>query len=240
MRNLQIKTACLNKDGPLASTEATHRAALGFTLVELVVVVSVMAIIGAVFLGMVSNYFVVITRNNELSEMTVSSQNLLRTTVENIRFGDGVRQNNQISDPNSPSGGWTTSNSNFVIIIAVPALDPSHNYIIDPGTGSPYMNELVYYKNGTTLMERKLANPSATGNTLHTTCPTATSTCQTDTQLAQYVNTMTFVLYDQDNAVTSTPSLARSVAISLNMQRNAPGNPLNLTTTTQVTLRNRF
>src|SRR5512146_1375133 len=133
---------------------------MGFTLVELMVSVTVMAIIGVVFLGLTANYFVVITRNNELAEMTINSQNLLRTTVENIRLGDGVRQTNQINDPNAPSGGWNTNNSAFVIVIAVPALNSSHNYIIDPGTGSPYMNELVYYKSGTDLMERILANPN--------------------------------------------------------------------------------
>lgn len=222
------------------SLKLRQRQEAGFTLVELVVVVSVMAIIGAVFLGMVSNYFVVITRNNELSEMTVSSQNLLRSTVENLRYGDGVRQTNQITDPNAPSGGWSTNNSTFVIIIAVPALTSAHNYITDPSTGSPYMNELVYYKNGTTLMERKLANPSATGNTLHTSCPTATSGCQADTLLARYVNTMTFTLYDQDAVLTTVPANGRSVSITLNMQRNAPGNPINLTTNIRVTLRNRF
>jgi len=214
----------------------------GFTLVELMVAVSVLAVIGVVFLGLIANYFVVITRNNELTEMTINSQNLLRTTVENIRFGDGVRQTNTITDPNAPSGGWNTSNTSFVIVIAVPAVDSSHNYIIDPSTGSPYMNELVYYKSGTDLMERILANPSATGNTLETSCPAslATSTCPADTQLANYVSSMTFTLYDQNAAVTTDPTLARSVKINLTMQRNAPGEPLSLYTSTQVTLRNRF
>lgn len=214
----------------------------GFTLVELMISVSVMAIVGVTFLGLTANYFVVITRNNELAEMTINSQNLLRTTVENIRFGNGVSQSNQIGDPNAPVGGWNTNNSSFVIVLEVPAEDSGHNYIIDPDTGSPYMNELVYYKDGTTLMERKLANPSATGDSLITTCPAslASSTCPADPTLATYVNTMTFTLYDQDGAETTTPSEARSIYITLNMQRNAPGEPLNLTTTTRVTLRNRF
>jgi hypothetical protein len=47
-------------------------------------------------------------------------------------------------------------------------------------------------------------------------------------------------MYDQNGSTTSTPSAARSIYITLNMQRNAPGQPLNLTTTTRVTLRNRF
>jgi hypothetical protein len=203
---------------------------------------TVMGIIGIVFLGMSVNYMVVINRNNQLSEMTVSSQNLLRSTVENIRFGDGVRQNNLISDANAPNGGWNTSNTTFVIIIAVPALTSSHDYIIDPSTGSPYMNELVYYKNGEDLMERKLANPNAAGNSMLTTCPAnlATNACPADIRLAQYVKTMTFTLYDQNDDTTTTPANARSVQIALNMQRNAPGNPINLSTDMRVTLRNRF
>lgn len=214
----------------------------GFTLVEMTVSVTVFAVIGVAFLGITANYFVVITRNNELTEMTINSQNLLRTTVENIRFGDGVRQTNQISDPNAPSGGWNTSNSSFVIIIAVPAVNSSHAYIVDPNTGSPYMNELVYYKSGTDLLERQLANPNASGNTVTTTCPDsqASASCPADTKLASYVSSMTFTLYDQDGQQTSDPTIARSVQISLRMQRNAPSHPLTLDTSTRVTLRNRF
>ena len=214
----------------------------GFTLVELLISISLMGVIGVVYMGLASNYFVVIMRNEALSEMTINSQNLLRTTVENIRFGDAVRQTNQNPDANAPGGGWSTSNTNFVIIIPVPALNSSHAYIIDASTGSPYMNELVYYKNGTTLMERRLANSSAPGNTMHTTCPAnlSSNSCSPDLQLATYVSSMTFTLYDQNADQTTTPSLAQSVGITLNMQRNAPGNPINLTTNIRVTLRNAF
>ena len=53
----------------------------GYTLVEVTIVVAIMAIIGVVYIGLVANYFVVISRSNELAEMTINSQNLLRTTV---------------------------------------------------------------------------------------------------------------------------------------------------------------
>lgn len=219
-----------------------RQAAAGFTLVEVMVTVTLMATIGVVFLGLSANYFVVIVRNNELAEMTISSQNLLRSTVENIRLGNGVRQDSVLPDAHAPVGGWSTSNSSFVIIIAVPALDASKNYIIDPETGSPYMNELVYYKDGLKLMQRQIANPNAPGNRLKTSCPVdqATSTCPPDILLANYVNYMNFYLYDQDSNATTDATAARSVKIVLNMQRNAPGNPLDLTTTMRVTLRNRF
>jgi hypothetical protein len=167
---------------------------------------------------------------------------LLRNTAEALRYGDGVRQTNTINDPNAPSGGWNTNNTIFVIVIAVPALDTAHNYIVDPSTGAPYMNELVYYKNGSTLMERILADPSASGNSLKTTCPSnlASGSCPPDKELANYVNTMSFTLYDQDNALTSDPSLARSILINLSMQRKAFGYNLTMNNSIRETLRNRF
>lgn len=226
----------------LENSVSGNKRQAGFTLPELLISISLMGIIGVVFIGIASNFFVVIMRNEALSEMTINSQNLLRTTVENIRYGDGVRQTNQNADPNAPTGGWSTSNTSFVIIIPVPAVDSSHSYIINPSTGSPYMNELVYYKNGTTLMERRLANTNAVGDTMLTTCPAnlSSNSCPPDLQLATYVSSMTFTLYDQNAAITTTPSLAQSVGITLNMQRNAPGNPINLTTNIRVTLRNSF
>lgn len=225
------------------SASKLHRSQAGFTITELLVVISVMAIIGVIFLGVASSFFTTINRNNQRTEMTIASQNLLRSTVESLRYGDGVRQTNQITDPNAPSGGWNTSNTAFVIIIAVPALNSSKSYITDPNTGSPYMNELVYYKSGTSLMRRKLANPSATGNTMTTTCPAnqASASCPADTDMADYFKSMTFTLYDQDAAQTTTAADARSVNITLVMERlGQTSKPIDLTTTIRVTLRNRF
>jgi prepilin-type N-terminal cleavage/methylation domain-containing protein len=215
----------------------------GFTIVELLLAISLTAIIGVTFITVASNYLVIITRASQLNDLTMSSQNLLRSTVENIRYGDGVRQTNQITDANAPIGGWNTSNTAFVIIIPVPALNLSKNYIIDSSTGSPYMNELVYYKSGSTLMERKLADPNAIGNIMKTSCPSGyvTSTCPADILLASYVSSMTFTLYDQNATVTSTASLARSVKIDLTMTRNSLSNqPITSTNNIRVTLRNRF
>lgn len=189
-----------------------------------------------------TDYFVSITRNNLLIDMTVDSQNLLRTAVEELRYGAGVRSSNAIADANEPGGGWTTSNANFVIIIAVPAIDSDGDYIINTDTGSPYNNELVYFKQGTTLYKRTLAHPSATGNSMTTTCPQASSSpsCPADIRLHEHVNDMIFTLYDQDNASTTDPLLARSVKIDLSLEQDTFGDPLVLDNSVRVTLRNTF
>ncbi|MDO8591797.1 MAG: prepilin-type N-terminal cleavage/methylation domain-containing protein [bacterium] len=226
----------------------THRKAFrlsrqaGFTVVELVVGITIGSILFLAFMAALTNQFVLITKNNASIDMAANSQNLLRATVEALRVGDGVRQTNTIADANAPSGGWNTSNANFVIVIASPALNSARSYIIDPDTGGPYMNELVYYKSATSLMERRLANPSASGNSLVTSCPPSSSSqsCPPDKLLADYVQSMAFTLYDQDNNLTTDPALARLIQINLGLQRYVFGSAISMNNSIWVTLRNRF
>ncbi len=214
----------------------------GVTIVELIVAVSILSILLVSLLGISTYYFAQITRNNTLVEMTADSQNLLRATVEELRYGAGVRQSNIINDPNAPVGGWNTSNDAFVIIIAVPAVDAANNYIINPDTGDPYQNELVYFKNDKNLYKRTLAHPDAVANKLITSCPEAqaTPTCPADKKLIDNLNSMVFTLYDQDDVLTTNPLLARSVKIDLTLQKDTFGDPLTFDNSIRVTLRNTF
>jgi prepilin-type N-terminal cleavage/methylation domain-containing protein len=222
-----------------ASTKSTKQS--GFTIVELTIAITVITILMASLIAFMFNSFALISRNGALAEMSTDSQNLLRQTVEALRYGAGVRQSNSITDDNQPSG-WTTSNSNFVIVISVPAQDNTREYIIDSDTGEPYLNELVYYKDGDTLRQRTLAHPSASGNSLTTTCPDATAspTCPADKTLIEHLDDMVFTLYDQDNNSTNNPLLARSVKIDLDMKRTTLGEDLTFTNSIRVTLRNNF
>lgn len=214
----------------------------GYTIPELTVSIVVLGILIISLFSFSTYYFSSVTRYNAFVEMSVDSQNLLRATVEQLRYGAGVRQSNTITDSNAPAGGWNTSNTDFVIIIAVPAVDSNREYIIDSATGSPYNNELVYFKDGTTLYRRTLAQPDATGNTLKTSCPAALASpsCPPDNKLVENLDSMVFTLYDQDNASTLNPLLARSVKIDLGLRKKSFGNPLTLDNSIRVTLRNQF
>lgn len=214
----------------------------GFTLVELNITMALMAIVAVSFLAVFTNFLVVSSRTNATIEITSESQNLLRVMVEELRYGAGVRQTNSIADPNGPVGGWNTDNSNFVIITAVPAQDSANQYIIDPDTGSPYLNEFVYHKSGSKLYKRTLAHPNATGNKLKTSCPAAaaSSSCPADRELAQNINTMSFTLYDQDDVLTTNALLARSIKIDLSLQTKTFGDPLKFDNSIRITLRNTF
>lgn len=214
----------------------------GFTVPELAVYISVASILMLTFFASLTNYLILTTRNNASIEMTSASQSLLRGTVDALRLGDGVRQTSSISDVNAPPGGWNTSNDSFVIVIQTPAVDSARNFIINTDTGNPYMNELVYYKDDNSLLRRNLANPSAVGNRLTTSCPAAQASpsCPKDAVLAENVESITFTLYDQNNDLTADPLLARSILISLNLQRNVFGDLISFDNSIRVTLRNKF
>jgi type II secretory pathway pseudopilin PulG len=221
---------------------STKSHSSGFTLVELNLSLLIIGVVVVSLLTVLTNFLVIVTRNNRLMDMTVDSQGLLRTAAEELRYGAGVRVSNTISDPNAPAGGWNTNNTSFVIIIAVPAEDTNDNYIIDTDTGSPYLNELVYFKDGSTLYKRILANPNAAGNSLKTTCPaaSASSSCPPDRKLVDTAESMVFTLYDQDDAQTADPLLARSLKINLTLVKDTFGSPLSVNNSIRVTLRNTF
>ncbi len=223
-------------------SDNTSNRSSGFSIVELNLSITIMAILLVSLLAVFANFFVIMTRTNVLVDMTVDSQGLLRTMVEELRYGAGVRQSNTIADSNAPAAGWDTSNADFVIVVAVPAQDSNRNYIIDPDTGSPYFNELVYFKDGKTLYKRALANPNASGNSLKTSCPAslATASCPADRKLVENLDTMVFTLYDQDNATTTNPLLARSVKIDLGLMKDSFGTPLTYANSVRITLRNVY
>lgn len=214
----------------------------GFTIPELMVYITVGTVLMLAFFSALTNYFILTARNNASIEMTSNSQSLLRSTVDALRLGDGVRPSNLISDPNAPVGGWNTGNTDFVIVIETPAFDSNRDFITDPNTGDPYMNEMVYYKSGKSLLRRNLANTSATGNTFRTSCPAALATpsCPADAVLADDVESITFTLYDQNNGLITDPLSARSILISLSLQKNEFGDLISFDNSIRVTLRNKF
>lgn len=214
----------------------------GFTVVELNIAITVSAILAISFFAIFTTFLVTVTRTNESILLTSNSQKLLRSMVEEIRYGGGVQAQNLINDPNpdEPAGGWNTSNEETVIIIAVPALDSANQYIIDPSEGRPFYNEYVYYKQDNTLYKRTLANPDAPDNKSVTSCPTEGPDCPADRKLIETLDDMNFTLYDQDNNLTADPLLARSIQIDLGLKKKTIGQPLVFDNSIRVTLRNVF
>lgn len=212
----------------------------GMTVIELIVVIGVISL-----LIIPATYFMIyfyggVLKNSVQASLAVESESLLRSVVEELRVSSGVRSTNTLSDPNEPAGGWTTSNSNLVLIVATPVLDNDNNYVIDTNTGEPYNNEIIYFVSGNTLYKRYLADTNATGNRYKTSCPAnlASATCPPDIVLSNHFTDMSFIFYDQDDAETNVLTDARSIKLVLDMQRQAFGETMTFQNDIRITMRN--
>lgn len=211
------------------------------TVVELLISISIATVVAATLLYISLNLIGETTRARMTADLAIESQILLRSIVEDTRLAGSLSSTNQNTDVNAPVGGWITNDPSNIIIIDLPAIDSSRNIIYDSVTGYPYDNEAIYYANGGTMYRRVIANSSATGNSLKTTCPPslATSTCPSDKIFTRYLTDLTFTFYDDANATTSDATLARSVQITVKVQRKILGKTVKFDNTIRTTLRNR-
>jgi type II secretory pathway pseudopilin PulG len=212
----------------------------GLTIVELLVVIGISSVLLVAFLTVSLYMYGDTVRSSLYSHLATESSTILRSVVEELRQSSSIRTSNANPDANAPGGGWTTSNSNLILIISTPALDSSNNFIMNADTGYPYSNEIIYFASGNKLYKRYLASSSAVGNTRQTTCPevSASSSCPPDILMSNNFKDMSFVFYDQDDAVTTNIPDARSIKLFIQMQRQTFGKSLQFDNNIRITIRN--
>jgi type II secretory pathway component PulJ len=212
----------------------------GVTLVELLVVIGMASMLLLSFFTVSIYMYGDTIRGSLYAQLSGESQTILRSVVEDLRQSSAIHTTNKNPDSNAPGGAWTTSNSNLILIISTPALNSSNNFILNPDTGYPYENEIVYFVSGGRLYKRYLANSAATGNTRKTTCPaaSASSSCPPDILMSSNFKDLNFVFYDQDDSVTTDISQARSIKLLIQMQRKTYGKTLTFDNTIRITMRN--
>jgi hypothetical protein len=150
-----------------------------------------------------------ILRSQATAELAIESQTVLRKIIDDTRLADAIRTTNQITDANAPVGGWTTNDPSDILIIATPAVTAARDIIYDPSDKLPYENEAIYFKaNGT--FYRRISN----------------------------LSNLSFIFYDINNTSTSNATLARSIAVTITLQRKIYGTATVFDNTIRTTLRN--
>ena len=208
-----------------------------FTITELVIAISVAAIMAVVLFTVTLDYYASAIRSHETAQMALESQSILAQMTEDLRLADGVSTTNQISDANRTTG-WTTSDTNNILIVQSPAVNSSRDIIYDTTSGYPYRNEYVYFASGTKLYKRILKNTNATSNIATTTCPTASASCPLDRLFTANLQDLQFTFYDASNNVTTTASSARSVKLTIKLRKKVFGRTIDMSNSTQITQRN--
>lgn len=203
--------------------------------------ISLATVISGVLLYISLNLIGDTTRARITAELAIESQILLRSIVEDTRLAGSLSTTNQNTDPNAPVGGWVTNDPSNILIIDLPAINASRDIIYNSSTGYPYDNEVVYYSSGSSIYRRTIVDPSAAGNSIKTSCPPAlaTSTCPADKKYTSYLTDLTFTFYDDTNNTTADATLARSVQITVKVQRKILGKTVKFDNTIRTTLRNR-
>jgi prepilin-type N-terminal cleavage/methylation domain-containing protein len=213
----------------------------GFTVVELLLAMTVAGIMISVLFSITFNYYANAVQSQAAANMALESQTILSQIVDDLRLADGTGASTTLTDTYAPPGNWTTSDTNDVLIIKSPATTSTEDIIYRTDTGYPYHNEYVYFVKGKTLYKRILKNSSATDNAANQTCPAvnATATCRADLVYSTDLTSFTFTLYDTNNVVTTVAGATRSVKLSITLSKLVFGKTITLSNTTQVTQRNQ-
>lgn len=211
----------------------------GFTITELLVSVAISSVMAFSILYLTVYFMGDLYRARASAELAIESQTLLRTIVEDVRLADSLKSTNANADPQATV--WATNDPSNVMIIALPALDSSRDIIYDSTTTLPYVNEVVYHTNGSSMYRRVLIDPSATGNISVTQCPEAivTSTCPPEKLFTENLDDLTFTFYDSTDTTTSDATQARSVQITVSLSKKIYGKEVAFSNTIRTTLRNR-
>jgi len=214
----------------------------GYTIVELTIALLVGSILSLTVTAFTFGFYVDTLKAQTETNMLIESQTILRSVANDMRYSSQILTTTSIADENEPADGWNTSNDDLILVLSTPAIDTSGEFIIDPLTGNPYQNELIFFANETDFHKRVLANPDAENNRSFTTCPqeVATSDCPPDPILSENFENMSFVFYDQNGDTTSDPVLGRSVDIIINLGANVQGESITVNNQIRMTLRNPF
>lgn len=205
----------------------------GFTTVELLVFVLISGILALILGRFYINQLTGSIRNWTLANTQSSTMRAADVLARQIRKAQAVEATNSITDDNQPDG-WTSGAD--TLVLAIPALDANDDPIYtDSSHNAVYSNNMIIYTLSNVIYRRMLANSTAPGNALVTTCPPsqATAECPTDPTLVEEVATLTI-----DYGGVS-PAQARSVVLTLAQRGLGSAEDFLTSVSVRTTLRNR-
>ena len=222
------------------SMKRTSSEQSGFTLVELLVTISLMSILSLMLANFVITWLAASTLAQARTELLTNAENALDTVTEDIRLSGSADQKNRWPDANAPGGnqfGWQ-SNGN-TLVLAKAAVDASNSIIFsDAAKYITQKDNEIYYVSAGTLYRRTLES-SDTNDVAITTCPPANATrgCPADKTVATNVTNFAVTYYDADLSVVS-PDNARAIQLSITMSKKVNGKAVSASYNTRMVFRN--
>lgn len=192
----------------------------GFTIPEVAIALVLTGVLIIPF-AIIAVYFLssMFDRSTE-SVLTSEAQNTLRTISEELKTAYKILPSATINDPNK-AGYWTTNLSGGTLVFNSIAYDTNRQVLINTSTNTPHLNEAVYHRQGNLLFKRSLPANGTPTNFMIRSCPPASAVapCVADTVLTSNLSSLSFVLYDDNNQVTTDPNLATSVLVKIALSK---------------------
>ena len=219
----------------------SNKQTAGFTVLELLIAISVSSILVIGLLTIVINRFIEIRRIDTRSNMQIDARDSLQIMSNDLKESSGVDATERWTDIYEPTNPNNWVSDTDTLILTSPAYDNNNNPLFeDPNLYITHKNNHIYFVDNNTLYQRTLADPVA-NNAAKTTCPEISSSdsCPADKKLAENVVEIAFEYNDsQGNAVTDEDT-ARSVKIDITFSKNIFNSDETITRSIESVMRNR-
>lgn len=193
----------------------------GTTIVELVVVITVLAVVVGSIMSFILLTLTSITINNAKAELLNEAQVGLDIVTNDIRVAANAQSTNRWPDnnaPGAPSNLYSWGSTASTVVLATPVTNSDKDIIYsDSSQYIPEKNDEILFVANNNLYRRIVAS-TVSGNSLKTTCPEseATAICPKDRLLIENVESIGIKYYNnQDEEVIATE--ARSIEITINL-----------------------
>lgn len=222
----------------------TSNTSTGFTVIELLVAMSVMGLLIIVFMNFTNNTLVQTSITSARGDLLREAQLALDLIARDIRLSSNADDFNRIPDnnaPDAPTNPFSWYSDENTLVLATAAMDANKNIIFeDPLRYSSLKNNNIYYVQDRTLYIRTLAADQAE-NIARTSCPEniATTDCPADRKLIiNNVERFKIRYLSADDTEVLTPTEARSIELTLALQVKRFGRTIQSSYITRTVFRN--
>jgi len=213
----------------------------GFTLLELMVATVITGALIGIIMTFLVNTVVTSTVDSARADLLREAQLTLDTIGRETRLSANADEQNRWEDENAPGApanelSWESDAD--TLVLATAATNLGGNILFsDPLHYVSNKNNNIYFVDDGVLYKRTLADPVA-ANATETTCPPSpTDDCPDDRALVDTVTNFT-VRYYNNESVEVDPADARSVELTLNLQKQRYGRTIDAEFSTRTVFRN--
>lgn len=212
----------------------------GFTLVETVVVVTLISILSLLIAGFIVNWLQAASRAQARTALLSNAQDALDAVSNDIKLSGAADLNNRWPDDNAPGGnqyGWQSNGS--AIVLGRVAITAQKDVIFSDA--AQYVTEkdnVVYYVSDKKLYKRTIA-ANHPDTAAATTCPPAAATpsCPADRKVAEDVTGFSITYHNANDQIVA-PDEARAVQLAITISQSKGGEQVSATYVTRMVFRN--